>query len=119
MFLRVLKTLKDLLLKVWFLWFISLALDIITFFLIYRKIGFENRISALRYNVLVGVDWYGKGGNLYFIPAIGLAILAVNYSFYRTSKGKGYFLSPLAVLSAMFVQAVLLISVIFLTANMT
>ena len=46
---------------------------------------------ALHYNVLVGVEWYGKGRNLYFIPGIGLAITAVNFTLYRALKDNRFF----------------------------
>ncbi len=99
-----------------FLWFICLILNIITFFFIFFKIHPGTQNLALHYNVLVGVEWYGKGKNLYFIPGIGLAISAINYILYRALKDNRFFLSELTAYVSMFVQIILLISAMFLAS---
>lgn len=101
--------------KIWFLWVFCLLLVIITFLWIYYKIHSGNSTLALHYNVLVGVEWYGKGKNLYFIPGIGFLIVLVNYVFYKALKDRENFLSFLTVFISICVQAILLISVLFLS----
>lgn len=97
-----------------FLWILCLSFNIITFFLIFFKISSGTQTLALHYNVLVGVEWYGKGLNLYFIPAIGLTISIVNYILYRSLKDNRYFFSQLTAYASLFVQIILLMAVIFL-----
>jgi hypothetical protein len=101
--------------KIWFLWLISLVLVIITFLWIFIKIHPGNSTLALHYDVLVGVEWYGKGKNLYFIPGIGLLISAVNFTFYKALKNTESLLTFLSVFISICVQVILLISVIFLS----
>lgn len=100
--------------SIWFLWGICLTINIITFFFIYFKIHPGKQNLALHYNVLVGVEWYGKGRNLYFIPGIGLAISAVNYILYRPLRDNRFFLSELTAYVSLFVQIILLIAAMFL-----
>ena len=81
-------TIKNYFRNVWFLWALCVALNIITFLFLYFKIHPGQKTLALHYNVLVGVDWYGSGKNLYFIPSVGLAILIVNFVLYRSIKNR-------------------------------
>jgi hypothetical protein len=82
---------------------------------IFFKIHPGNSTLALHYNVLIGVEWYGKGKNLYFIPGIGFLVALVNYIFYKALNDKGSFLSFLAAFVSISVQIILLISVLFLS----
>lgn len=69
---------------------------------------------ALHYNILVGVQWYGRGKNLYFIPAVGFAITAVNFVFHKALKNSELFLSPLTVFVSLCAQIILLAAALFL-----
>ncbi len=100
--------------EVWFLWVVCAVLNIITFLFIFFKIHPGTQNLALHYNVLVGVEWYGKGRNLYFIPGIGLVISAVNYILYRALKDNRFFLAELTAYVSMFIQIILLIATMFL-----
>lgn len=100
--------------KIWFLWAVCLAANIITFLFIYFKIHPGAKTLALHYNVLVGVEWYGKGANLYLIPGVGLAITAVNFTLYKALKNDDNFLSYLTVFISLCVQVILLVGAIFL-----
>lgn len=100
--------------NIWFLWASCLILNIITFLALYFKIHAGNQTIALHYNVLVGVEWYGKGKNLYFIPGVGLAIWAVNFMLYRTLKEGENFLPSLTVFTSLCSQIILLAAVLFL-----
>jgi hypothetical protein len=100
--------------NVWFLWALCLIFNIITFLFIYFKIHPGNKTLALHYNILVGVQWYGKGKNLYFIPGIGLAISAINYVLYKALKDNKFFLSLLTVFVSICAQLILLTAVLFL-----
>jgi hypothetical protein len=82
--------------------------------LIYFKIHPGGKTLALHYNVLAGVEWYGKGDNLYFLPGAGLAISAANFSLFKALKNNGSFLSPLTVFASLCAQIVLLAAVLFL-----
>ncbi len=100
--------------NVFFLWGLCLLLNIITFLFIYYKIHPGNKTLALHYNVLVGVQWYGKGKNLYFIPGVGFAISVINYILFRTFKNSQEFLAVLAIFVSIFSQVILLIAALFL-----
>lgn len=97
-----------------FLWFLSLFINIITFLLLYFKIKPGNRQLALHYNVLVGVEWYGEGKNLYLIPAAGFAILVINFILYRALKSNKEFFAPLVIFATACVQIILLCAAVFL-----
>lgn len=100
---------------IWFLWSLCLIFNIITFLFIYFKIHPGNKTLALHYNVLIGVQWYGKGKNLYFIPGVGLAISAVNFILYKALKNNKIFLSLLTVFVSLCAQVILLAAVLFLS----
>lgn len=101
--------------NIWFLWAGCLILNIITFFLLYLKIHPGPQTLALKYNILVGVQWYGKGINLYFIPGVGLIITWVNFMLYRRLEKNQNFLPALTIFASYSVQIILLMAVIFLT----
>lgn len=109
-----LQKLKIYLTDVWFLWSLCLLLNIITFLFLYFKIHPGTRTLALHYNVLVGVEWYGSGRNLYFIPGAALAVTAANFMLYRALKNKRIFYPPLAVFVSLCVQVIMLFSALFL-----
>jgi hypothetical protein len=106
--------LKPYFLNIWFLWALCLIFNIITFLFIYFKIHPDNQNLALHYNVLVGVETYGNGKNLYFIPGVALAISAVNFVIYKALKNGGKFLAPLTVFASLCVQIILLTAAVFL-----
>ncbi len=101
--------------RVWFLWVCALVINIITLLFIRYKIQPTEQTLALHYNVVFGVDWYGAGKNLYSIPVIGFLILVVDFILYRALQKQHMFLSFLCSLIGLFVQIILLISVIFLS----
>jgi len=100
--------------NVWFLWSACLIFNIITFLFIFFKIHPGRATLALHYNVLVGVEWYGKGYNLYFIPAVGLAISAVNFVLFKALRDNTKFLSALTIFASLCAQIILLVAALFL-----
>lgn len=100
--------------NVWFLWALCLIFNIITFLVIYYKISPGEQNLTLRYNVLAGAEWYGRGSNLYFIPGIGLAILALNFILYRKLKGSEIFFAPLCLFITFAIEIILLVSALVL-----
>lgn len=99
---------------IWFLWGLCLILNIITFLFIYFKIHPGNKTLALHFNVLVGVEWYGVGKNLYFLPSVGLIISAVNFTLYKALKDDKNFLSFLTVFASLCAQIIILTAALFL-----
>lgn len=100
--------------KVLFLWVAAIVINIITFLLLQYKIKPSGQTVALHYNVLVGVDLYGKGTSLYSIPIVGVLLTLVNASMYRGLKNRQPFLSFLAPIVTLFIQLILLLAVLFL-----
>jgi len=101
--------------NIWFLWALCLIFNIITFLFIYFKIHPGDKTLALHYNVLIGVEWYGKGKNLYFIPGVGLALSAVNFTLYKALRNNKFFLSQLTVFVSLCAQVILLAAALFLS----
>jgi hypothetical protein len=65
--------------------------------------------------VLAGVEWYGKGTNLYFIPLSGLLMLFVNLALYKTLKNIKVVMPFLAVFVTLFIQVIILIAALSLS----
>lgn len=101
--------------KILFLWTLSGIFNIITFFLIYTKVSSGQNQFALKYNIISGVEWYGKGSNLFFFPIIGLAVSAMNFVLYKVlKKNHVVFLKELTALTTLVFQFTLLIATFFL-----
>jgi hypothetical protein len=97
-----------------FLWIFTLVLNIVAFLLLYYKIQPGDSTVALRYNVLTGVDLYGKSKNLYIIPGVGFLILLINFSLFRALKGKKVLLPFIVVFATLSVQVILLLALLLL-----
>ncbi len=97
-----------------FLWTICGIFNIITFLYIFYKLRPYGKTLALHYNVVVGVDWFGKGQNLYFLPFSGLVINALNFTLYRFFKGTRFFYGFLLAFASFCAQLVLLFSGVLL-----
>lgn len=100
--------------NVWFLWLICLLVNIITFLLIIFKIHPGNGTLTLRYSVIAGAEIFGKGRNLYLIPAVGLMAIAANFYVFQKLKGENYLLSYLSAFISLSVQFILLAAIFFL-----
>jgi hypothetical protein len=100
--------------NVLFLWMVCLAINIITFVYIFFKIRPGKQTMALNYNVLIGVETFGKGINLYFIPAVGILILIINWLLFKFVKSNKNIFSPLAIFVSILTELVLLLSAILL-----
>ncbi len=101
--------------KILFLWLACFVINIITFFWVRYKINPGNRIMALHYNIVVGVDWYGLGKNLYSIPIAALIITIANFVLAKSLKANHFLLSFLAVIISIIVQLILFVAVLFLS----
>ena len=101
--------------NVWFLWSLCFVLNIITLLFIVYKIHPGAGTLALRYNVLVGVEWYGKGKNLYYLPGIAFLLTLANYTLYRSLKNSRIFLAPLTIFVSICLQVTFLLAVLFLS----
>lgn len=70
----------------------------------------------LRYNILFGVDRIGDWSEIFYLPLVGLMILAFNviagWLFFQRDKYLAYFLCAIAALC----QGMLLLSVVHLVA---
>ncbi len=100
---------------IWFLWGISIVLNIITLLFVQFKIGTEGNAIALKYNVIAGVEWYGAGFNLYLIPLVAFLITAVNFILFKMISNKKEFLNFLTVFTTLSVQLILLLAVVLIS----
>jgi len=110
-----LKTLFEKIGLIWFLWIISIVLNIITLLFVQFKIGTTGSATALKYNVIAGVQWYGAGSNLLFIPLTAFLITAVNFILFKKIKNKKEFLNFLTVFTSLSVQLILLFAVLLIS----
>jgi hypothetical protein len=113
---RLLTILKAWMLQIYFLWFICYCLNALTFLVLFYKIRPGNSIRALHYNVLVGVEWYGKGTNLYLIPIAAFLICSVNFILFKSLKKRPELLASLTVFISLCVQLIFLSSILFLAS---
>jgi hypothetical protein len=97
------------------IWFFSFAINIIAFFWLFFKIHPESRTLALHYNIVVGVDLYGKGYSLYLIPFSGLVINAVNYFLYKKFTGSKIFYKHLFSFTSLCCQLILFLAVFLIS----
>ncbi len=102
--------------KFLFLWSLCAILNIIAFLFIYFKISPSNQLISLKYNVLVGVEVFGKGKNLYLIPTTAALISLVNFGLFRALKNHQIFYIHLIIFASLIVQITLLAAVFFLKA---
>jgi hypothetical protein len=112
-------TLKKYLIKnrVLFLWIGTIVITSISFLTVYYKIRPQESPDspvALHYNVVVGVDLYGKGINLFLIPLASLVIAAVNFTVYYMMRRRQRFLADMAVVISFFVSLILLLAIVLL-----
>src|ERR1700722_20314357 len=96
--------------NVWFLWAVCFVVNSITLLLIIYKIHPGNGTLALHYNILVGVEWYGKGKNLYFLPAIAFGLSLINFYIFRSLERATFFLASLSLFVSLCVQAIFLLA---------
>lgn len=96
------------------LWALCFLINIFSFFILYYQIHPGPKTMALHYNVLVGVEWYGKGTNLYLIPAAAFFISLTNFIIFIALKKTSEFFAPLTVFVSFCVQIILFFSIIFL-----
>jgi len=102
--------------KFLFLWALCFVINIITLLFIYYKIGPGGKTLALKYNVLEGVENYGKGSQIYYIPLTAFFITAINFVLYNYLKKNENFLLFLTIFASLFIQIVLLAAAISLKA---
>jgi hypothetical protein len=101
--------------KVWFLWALSIIVNIIALLLVYFKIGGQpEKTIVLHYNVILGVDNYGQANKLYIIPAAAFFLCSLNYIFFRLTKMTRMFYSPLLAGMSLIIQLVLLFALILI-----
>lgn len=97
-----------------FLWIAALLANIITFFWIIFKNNLQGPNVALKYSVQAGVLWYGDGRNLYYLPVLGLVILAINFILFKKLRIGQDFMKWTIVCTTIFIQLAILTGLAFL-----
>ncbi len=95
-------------------WLISLTFLILTLLTVIIKIFRASDISALHYNVVLGVTQIGSKYQLLKVPATGLIITAINYLLAKLSVTRQDLMPFLLSLLTLFINFILFISAIFL-----
>ncbi len=52
---------------------------VIQIILLARRFGWSGENISLHYNIYLGPDWFGPSYFVYFYPAVGLAVLLINF----------------------------------------
>lgn len=77
-------------------------------------LGAESPFIALHYNIYLGVDRFGPIWHIFFLPALGLLFLVLNFTIeawaYRTQKTLSFFFAA----ATPFLQLVLLAAMVLI-----
>jgi hypothetical protein len=101
---------------------IAFVINILIIFLIYFKIrpiittvteGQTFTYIPLHYNIYTGIDSYGRWERLFYLPLFGEFVFAVNFFVAFLMYNKKEILSYLLSVTAMAVQIILLVAIIF------
>lgn len=111
------KNLYELYQHKFFLLWVAVVLNIITWLTIYFKIKPSSEIIPLHYNVFYGTDFAEKGYWIYSIPTVGILIIAVNYIFYRYANLKENFAAKIMLAVGLVAQIFIFISILFLKST--
>jgi len=114
MFKTFIKTLFNYVKTFWFLWFLTIIINIITFFIVYFKINPRDETIALKYNIFTGVEWYGRGLNLYLLPLSALIITILNFILFKRLKKYQNFLNFLTIFTSLVVGLIILSATLLL-----
>lgn len=91
-------------------WFLAVIVFILSFVVIIIKVYNTSPISALRYNVIIGVSEIGSRYKLFQLPLAGFLIGVVNYSLVRFNKSDQQILPLLAALVTLTLNIILLLA---------
>lgn len=94
--------------NVLFLYVLAFAVNSITLLVIRYNIEPTSQTLALHYNVLSGVDLYGRGTNLYLVPFVGYLLLLLNVVFTRLIGHRDGFMAELVAGFTVATELVLL-----------
>ena len=96
------------------LWFLAVIIIILSLVVIIIKVTNSSPVSALRYNVILGVSEIGSRYKLFQLPLAGLLIGVVNFGLVKFNKSNQQILPLLAALVTVALNLILLLAALLL-----
>ena len=93
---------------------LALVLDIIIWIYLFLKIGPQENPVYLHYNIYFGVDLIGAWYWIYYLPALGLFILLVNFIIAQLLYRRMIIFSYLVQWLTLFLEIILLIAALLI-----
>lgn len=96
------------------MWFLAVIVFILSLIVIIIKVLGSSEVSALRYNVIIGVSEIGSRWELLKLPLAGLLISLVNFFLAKYNKSNQQILSLLASVVTLALNVILLLASVLL-----
>ena len=96
------------------LWLLATVVFILSLLVIIIKVEGASPISALRYNIIIGVTQIGSRYKLLQLPLAGFLIGVVNYSLVKFNRSSQQILPLLAALTTLSLNVILLLAALLL-----
>ncbi len=96
------------------LWLLAVVVFILSLVVIIIKVMNASEVSALRYNVIIGVSEIGNRYKLLQLPLAGFLIGVVNYSLVKLNKTSQQILPLLASLVTVSLNIILFLAAVLL-----
>ncbi len=96
------------------MWVLAVIVFILSLIIIIFKVTGSSQVSALRYNIIVGVSEIGNRWELLRLPLAGLLISAVNFFLAKYNKSNQEILALLASVVTLALNIILLLAALLL-----
>lgn len=96
------------------LWLLAVIIFILSLLVIIIKVADSSPVSALRYNVILGVSEIGSRYKLFQLPLAGLLIGVVNFSLVKFNRSSQQILPLLAAMVTVSLNLILLLAALLL-----
>ncbi len=96
------------------MWILAVIVFILSLVVIIIKVVGSSEVSALRYNIIIGVSEIGSRYQLFQLPLAGFLIGAVNFALVKLNKSSQQILPLLASLVTLSLNVILLLAAVLL-----
>ncbi|QQS22622.1 hypothetical protein IPM19_03245 [bacterium] len=96
------------------MWVLAVIVFILSLVVIIIKVFSSSEVSALRYNIIVGVTEIGSRYQLFQLPLAGFLIGVVNFALVKLNKSSQQILPLLAALVTLSLNIILLLAAVLL-----
>lgn len=96
------------------MWILAVIVFILSLVVIIIKVVGSSEVSALRYNIITGVNEIGSRYQLFQLPLAGFLIGVVNFALVKLNKSSQQILPLLAALVTVSLNIILLLAAVLL-----